>query len=103
MELPAQLELTPAWHEVRAELRRAVGDSMFDIWLAALEPQAWDGAVLTLQAPPDTQRWVAERYGRLLARTTQAVFGSAATIAFAGAPRVDGLGGSGAGQVIAGR
>lgn len=85
MELPAQLELTPAWHEVRAELRRAVGDSMFDIWLAALEPQAWDGAVLTLQAPPDTQRWVAERYGRLLARTTQAVFGSAATIAFAGA------------------
>jgi len=28
---------------------------------------------------------VAERYGRLLARTTQAVFGSAATIAFAGA------------------
>ena len=89
MELPAQLELTPAWTEVRSALRRTVGDSTFNIWLDGLEPQAWDGAVLVLKAPADTQRWVAERFGRVLERSTQAVFGPAATVAFApaGAPR----------------
>jgi chromosomal replication initiator protein len=84
LELPAQLELTPAWHEVRAALRRAVGDTTYDIWLAALEPQAWDGAVLVLQAPAATQRWVAERFGRVLERSTQAVLGESARVAFAG-------------------
>ncbi len=84
MELPAQLELTPAWKEVRATLRHAVGESTFDIWLDGLEPQAWDGAVLVLQAPPATQRWVAERFGRILERSTQAVFGSSTRITFAG-------------------
>ncbi len=86
MELPAQLELTPAWHEVRAALRRAVGDTTYDVWLAALEPRTWDGAVLVLQAPPATQRWVAERFGRVLERSTQAVLGESARVAFAGDP-----------------
>jgi chromosomal replication initiator protein len=86
LELPAQLELTPAWHEVRAALRRAVGDTTYDVWLAALEPQAWDGAVLVLQAPAATQRWVAERFGRVLERSTQAVLGESARVAFARDP-----------------
>jgi chromosomal replication initiator protein len=86
LELPAQLELTPAWHEVRAALRRAVGDTTYDVWLAALEPRAWDGAVLVLQAPPATQRWVAERFGRVLERSAQAVLGDSARVAFAGDP-----------------
>ncbi|HWD66182.1 MAG TPA: chromosomal replication initiator protein DnaA [Solirubrobacteraceae bacterium] len=86
MELPAQLELTPAWHEVRAALRRAVGETTYDVWLAALEPQAWDGAVLVLQAPPATRRWVAERFGRVLERSAQAVLGETARVAFAGEP-----------------
>jgi chromosomal replication initiator protein len=84
LELPAQLELTPAWYEVRSALRRAVGESMFDIWLADLQPVSWDGSVLVLDAPPPTQRWVAERYGRLLERCAQSVLGSSARIAFAG-------------------
>jgi chromosomal replication initiator protein len=83
LELPAQLELTPAWHDVRAELRRAVGESTFEIWLAGLQPQAWDGSVLVLQAPADTQRWVAERYGRVLERSARAVFGPDATVVLA--------------------
>ena len=86
MELPTQLELTPAWQEVRAALRRTVGESTFDIWLAGLEPQAWDGGVLVLQAPPATQRWVAERFGRVLERSTQAVFGSSARVKVSGGP-----------------
>jgi chromosomal replication initiator protein len=86
LELPAQLELTPAWHEVRAALRRAVGDTTYDVWLAGLEPQTWDGAVLVLQAPPATQRWVVERFGRILERSAQAVLGESTRVAFAGEP-----------------
>jgi chromosomal replication initiator protein len=82
--LPAHLELTPAWRDVSAELRRAVGDSTFDIWLARLEPKAWDGAVLVLDAPPATRSWVADRFGRVLERCTRAVLGAEARVAFAG-------------------
>jgi chromosomal replication initiator protein len=86
LELPVQLELTPAWHEVRAALRRAVGETTYDVWLAGLEPRAWDGAVLVVQAPPATQRWVAERFGRILERSAQKVLGESTRVAFAGEP-----------------
>jgi chromosomal replication initiator protein len=84
--LPAHSELTPAWRDLRAELRRAVGESTYDIWLATLEPQAWDGVVLLLSAPPATRDWVSKRFGRVLERCTKAVFGPAATVAFEGDP-----------------
>ena len=35
MALPAQLEPMEAWREIRAELRRAVGDSTYEIWLGS--------------------------------------------------------------------
>jgi chromosomal replication initiator protein len=84
LDLPAQLELTPAWRQIRAELARAVGESTYEIWLAPLEAKAWDGRVLLLQAPADTVSWVAKRYGRILEACAQAVVGPKATIAFAG-------------------
>ncbi len=40
LALPAQLELTHAWREIRAELRRIVGDSTYEIWLASLDAKA---------------------------------------------------------------
>ncbi len=83
MELRAHLELTPAWRQFRDELRRAVGETTYDIWLAPLEPRAWDGAQLLLEAPPATQAWVADRFGRLLESCATAAFGAAVTIAFA--------------------
>lgn len=105
MDLPAHLELTPAWHDVRDALRLAVGESTYDIWLSSLEPKAWDGAVLLLQAPPATQAWVADRFGRVLERCAQAVFGAGAKVAFTGDPAhaahralAGGVGGAGASQ-----
>ena len=82
--MPAHLELTPAWRDVRAELRRAVGESTYDIWLSPLEAKAWDGAVLLLQAPTDTQAWVADRFGRVLERCARVVLGAGARVAFTG-------------------
>jgi chromosomal replication initiator protein len=83
MEVPAHLELTPAWREFRDELRRAAGRDIYDIWLDPLEPQGWDGELLLLHAPAATQAWVAGRFGRLIQRCAQTAFGAAATVAFA--------------------
>jgi chromosomal replication initiator protein len=84
LELPAHLEPTSAWREIRAEVRRMVGESTYEIWLAPLEVKAFDGAVLLLQAPPSTQAWVAKRFGRTLETCARAVVGSAIRITFAG-------------------
>jgi chromosomal replication initiator protein len=83
LELPAHLELTPAWRDIRAELRRTVGDSTYDIWLAPLELRGWDGSVLLLHAPADKQAWVAQRFGRVLERAVRAVFGTPVRVSFA--------------------
>jgi chromosomal replication initiator protein len=86
LELPAHLELTPAWQDITTRLRTAVGESTYDIWLAALEVRNWDGSVLVLQGKPGTESWIADRYGRVLERCAQAVFGSSVKVAFAGDP-----------------
>jgi chromosomal replication initiator protein len=89
LELPAQLELTSAWREIRAELRRTVGESAYEIWLDPLELKAWDGSVLMIEAPPATQAWVAKRFGRILETCARAVIGSAASVMFAGTVGTD--------------
>ncbi len=82
MELPAHLEPSSAWREIRAELRRIVGESTYEIWLEPVEVKAWDGAVLLLQAPPATQAWVAKRFGRIVERCARGVLGSAMRVSF---------------------
>jgi chromosomal replication initiator protein len=82
--LPAPLELAPAWNDIRTELRRVVGESNFEVWLAPLEVRDWDGAVLVLQAKPGTDSWLANRYGKVLERCARSVLGKQVTVAFAG-------------------
>jgi chromosomal replication initiator protein len=94
LELPAHLEPSSAWHEIRLELRRMVGESTYEIWLAPLEVRAMDEAQLLLEAPPATQTWVAKRFGRILETCARAVVGPAITVAFAGAPAAGRRGGS---------
>ncbi len=84
--MPAHLELTPAWQDIQNRLRSAVGESVYEVWLAGLLPRAWDGTLLLLEADPGAERWLAARYGRLLERCAQDVLGPAATVAFAGDP-----------------
>jgi chromosomal replication initiator protein len=85
LALPSQPdELIPEWREIRAELRRLVGESAFDIWLAPLEVKAWDGVVLLLHAPAPRQRWVAARFGRIIERCARATLGAGIRVDFAG-------------------
>ncbi len=84
--MPAHLELTPAWQDITKRLRTAVGDSAYEIWLAPLEPRAWDGSVLVIEGRPGTETWITDRYGRALEESTQAVLGPSATVVFADDP-----------------
>jgi chromosomal replication initiator protein len=84
--LPAHLEITPAWQEIRTRLRETVSESTYEIWIAPLEPTSWDGDVLILHADPETDRWVADRYGHAIERCAQEILGQGVKVAFAGDP-----------------
>ncbi len=87
--MPAHLELTPAWRDLRAHLRRTVGDTTFDIWLAPLALRGWDGSELILHAPPATRAWVAGRFGRVIERSATAVFGTGVKVTLSSDPGTD--------------
>ncbi len=84
--MPAHLEQTPAWQDIKNRLRIAVGESIYDVWLSAIQVKAWDGSVLVLQAEPGTETWLAARHGRILERCAQDVLGPNAHVAFASEP-----------------
>ncbi|MGH2843292.1 MAG: chromosomal replication initiator protein DnaA [Solirubrobacteraceae bacterium] len=84
--MPAHLEFTPAWQDIRAQLRRTVGDSTYEVWLQALAVRQWDGSVLVLQGDAGTEGWVAERFGRVLERCAREHLGAGVKVAFAGDP-----------------
>jgi chromosomal replication initiator protein len=80
LPLSAHLEPTAAWRELRAELRRAVGESTFEIWLAPLELRSVRDSTLLLDAPAATYDWVAKRFGRVLEASAKQVFGRDAEV-----------------------
>ncbi len=61
--------------EIRTELRRLVGDSTYEMWLAPPKLRSWDGRVLWLEAPADTSTWIPKRYGHALQRSVRSVLG----------------------------
>jgi len=73
----------PAWGMIRAELRRIVGESTYEIWLAPIELRAWNGEELLLKAPSATQRWVSERFGPILERCASQTLGAGTRVTFA--------------------
>jgi chromosomal replication initiator protein len=75
LPLSAHLEPTAAWRDLRAELRRAVGDSTYELWLASLELKGVQDATVVLTAPPATYSWVSRRFAHILERSARQVFG----------------------------
>jgi chromosomal replication initiator protein len=84
LALPAQPDAMSAWHRIRAELRRLVTETAFEIWLAPIQLESWDGEVLLLKAPEATQRWLAGRFGPLLEQCAKQILGAHIRIVFAG-------------------
>jgi len=70
---------------IRAELQRLVGTSAYEIWLAPLELESFDGDVLYLRAPPATEKWLVGRFGPVLERCVRQKLGAHTRVTFAGA------------------
>ena len=76
MSLSAHLEPTATWRELRAELRRTVGESTYEIWLEPLELVTIRDGTLLIDAPSATQSWLSKRFGRVLENCARKVLGN---------------------------
>jgi chromosomal replication initiator protein len=82
LALPAQPDAVSAWHTIKAELQRLVGASAFDIWLAPVELDSFDGTTLLLRAPPATEKWLMGRFGPVVERCARHVLGPRVRVSF---------------------
>ncbi|MFL5816373.1 MAG: chromosomal replication initiator protein DnaA [Conexibacter sp.] len=73
--------LEHTWSQIQAELRRAVTDSTYHLWLAPLRARAIEGETLLVGAPEEIRTWVADRFARVLQTCAASVLGEAATVA----------------------
>lgn len=67
--------ISHCWPTLREELRRAVDEATWDLWLTDLRPKALASGVLRLEASAQSRAWISERYGRLLQACATAVLG----------------------------
>jgi chromosomal replication initiator protein len=82
LTLPAHQEFSAAWRHIRAELREAVGESYYELWIAPLEPDTWDGSVLTIRTAAATRSWLSDRFGAVIHRCAQDVLGRPVQVHF---------------------
>jgi chromosomal replication initiator protein len=73
-------DLAHIWPSIQGELKRAVPDHTYDVWLAPLEPAAIDGDTLILEAPARLRPRIADRFGRVLQSCAAAVLGPRAVV-----------------------
>jgi chromosomal replication initiator protein len=73
-------QLARDWALIQSQLRQAVPDSTFEIWLAALRPRAVVGDTLIVAAPDEIRSWVADRFARVLQTSAAAVLGPQITV-----------------------
>ena len=68
-------QLLHAWRRIQQQLRHAVGESTWHIWLEPLAPRSFDAGVLVVEAPDSIRPWVGGRFSRILRACTEAVLG----------------------------
>ncbi|WP_372790657.1 chromosomal replication initiator protein DnaA [Paraconexibacter sp.] len=73
-------DLHDIWDDLCSELRRAVPESTFEIWLAPLRPLTLADDTLAVEAPAGIRSLVAQRFGRLLDATASAVVGAGTVV-----------------------
>ena len=72
--------LSATWTRISAELRQAVTDSAWQLWLSDVRPREIVGDTLVVEAPDNVRTCVAERFGRLLQACTACVLGPDARV-----------------------
>jgi chromosomal replication initiator protein len=73
-------DLPDAWRRIQGELRHAVGDSTWHIWLEPLTARELDRETLVVEAPDSIRPWVNGRFSRVLDACAAAVLGAGAGV-----------------------
>ena len=73
-------ELDHPWARIREELRGAVAEATWNLWLEPLRVGRVDGDVVTIEAPDEVRTWVSDRFARLLQACAAAVIGPSARV-----------------------
>jgi chromosomal replication initiator protein len=68
------------WPSIQGELRRAVPEHTYDLWLAPLRPLTFDGRTVVVEAPEGMRPRVADRFGLVLQSCAVAVLGPEAGV-----------------------
>ncbi len=68
------------WHHFRTEVRRAVSESTWHIWLAEISLRELRGTTLLVEIPEDKRTWVETRFGRLLNACAETVLGAGSRV-----------------------
>ena len=68
-------DLAQSWRRIRAELRTAVSDATWQLYLEALDARRLDGGTLVVTAPDESRAWITERFSRLLQAAAGRVLG----------------------------
>ena len=68
-------QLPHAWRRIQQEMRHAVGESTWHIWLEPLTPRSLEAGALVVEAPDAIRPWVAGRFSRVLRACIEAVLG----------------------------
>ena len=77
-------DLDHSWRNIRTELRGAVADATWDLYLDPLTVRTLDGATLVIDAPEESRAWITERFGRLLQSCAERVLGDGIAVAVVG-------------------
>lgn len=80
-------ELEHIWTRVQETLATAVGQSTYNTWLAPLRPLELCDERLLVHAPPDSCRWVSDRFGALLRRAVEDAAGTSVRIELTSDPQ----------------
>jgi chromosomal replication initiator protein len=67
--------LAQPWNAIRADLREAVSEPIWHLWLDKLRAREIVGGTLVVEAPDNVRTYVGERFGRLLQACAAAVLG----------------------------
>ena len=67
--------LDQPWNAIRSELRGAVAEPIWHLWLDNLRARELVGDTLVVEAPDKVRGYVGDRFGRLLQACTAAVLG----------------------------
>jgi chromosomal replication initiator protein len=78
------VDLQHAWRRIRGEMRHAVSDSTWQLWLEPLGARQLDGTTLVVEAPAESRAWIESSFSRLIAACAKAVLGAGARVQIVG-------------------